>query len=249
MSRQDRQRRLDSLPAQLDSWDLEAADPALRAAAAASWARVAQAEHGSIAAFNRLSLQLLALGAPADLLRDTQRAALDEVEHAELAFGVASRLAGIPLGPERYELSAARFALEELAVCTPLALDGVLREAIVDGAIGETVAALEVRAAAARTTVPCLRALLGLIADDEAQHGELGFRVVGWLLEEQPELRPRAVAHFDAALGQLVEFIDPEPATSALEPFGRIGLDLRRRIRQEARLHAFGPLRTSLAGG
>ena len=36
-------------------------------------------QHASIASFARVTLQLMALGAPASLLAETQRAAMDEV--------------------------------------------------------------------------------------------------------------------------------------------------------------------------
>jgi hypothetical protein len=50
-----------------------------RARLAAQWATDGAAEHASIASFARVTLQLMALGAPAGLLADTQRGAADEV--------------------------------------------------------------------------------------------------------------------------------------------------------------------------
>ena len=49
----------------------------------AAWARAAAFEHASVAAFARLSLQLMAHGAPTALLGEVHRAALDETRHAE----------------------------------------------------------------------------------------------------------------------------------------------------------------------
>ena len=45
----------------------------------AAWTRVAQMEHASVAAFARFALELMALGAPAELLRSTQGAMADEI--------------------------------------------------------------------------------------------------------------------------------------------------------------------------
>lgn len=54
-----------------------------------AWTTAARAEHASVASFARFTLQLLHLGAPADLVADAQQAGLDEVRHARLCFGVA----------------------------------------------------------------------------------------------------------------------------------------------------------------
>src|SRR5262245_889099 len=59
-------------------------DPTTRAALAAAWLRDAQMEHASIASFARFTLELLAVGAPAELVADSQRASLDEIEHARM---------------------------------------------------------------------------------------------------------------------------------------------------------------------
>lgn len=61
----------------------------LRDAVVKAWTTAARAEHASVASFARFTLQLLHLGAPADLVADAQQAALDEVRHARLCFGVA----------------------------------------------------------------------------------------------------------------------------------------------------------------
>ena len=58
------------------------------------WEREAAFEHASVAAFARASLSLLALGAPPDLLAATHAAAIDEVEHARLCYGLASSYGG-----------------------------------------------------------------------------------------------------------------------------------------------------------
>ena len=75
--------------AEPSSGELSAAE---RTRLAELWQADALMEHASIASFARFSLQLLALGAPARLVRDAQAAALDEVRHAEHAFSIASRV-------------------------------------------------------------------------------------------------------------------------------------------------------------
>ena len=70
---------------------------------AAAWLEIAQLEHASIAAFASLSLRLLAAGAPAELVTASHRAALDEVEHARIAFELASVYGGRRVGPGRFD--------------------------------------------------------------------------------------------------------------------------------------------------
>lgn len=51
-------------------------------------------EHASVAAFARFTLQLLAMGAPAELVQASVGAAADELDHARLRFGIADRFDG-----------------------------------------------------------------------------------------------------------------------------------------------------------
>jgi hypothetical protein len=68
-----------SLPALASAPEVDGLSGEQRAELAAQWAADGAAEHASIASFARATLQLMALGAPAGLLADTQRAAADEV--------------------------------------------------------------------------------------------------------------------------------------------------------------------------
>lgn len=115
-------------------------------------------EHASIASFARLSLSLLAFGAPPDLVADAHRAALDEIRHAQIAFASAGSRVGPGLCPAFAELRAHR-TLADLA-----------EESFLDGCIGETIASVELREAAPD------------IADEEAQHADLAWRIVEWAL-------------------------------------------------------------------
>lgn len=145
-----------------------------RAAAAAAWAREAAAEHASVAAFSRLSLQLLAFGAPPELLRACHVAAIEEVEHARAAYAIASSLADSPVGPGPLDVARAGGlgSLEEL-----------VRETIIDGCVGESAAALEAEQARGAAADARIQAALEVVARDESAHAELAFRVVAWALE------------------------------------------------------------------
>jgi hypothetical protein len=149
----------------------------VRAIAAESWARVGQLEHASVAAFARFALQLLALGAPPELIEQTTQAIADETRHARLAFGVASVLADKALGPAALDVE--RCLLETSLV-------DVVRVVVREGCIGETAAALAAREAARGSADRALAELLDAIADDETRHAELAWRFVSWALERSP---------------------------------------------------------------
>lgn len=157
-----------------DVFDVACADAEGREALAARWARIGLMEHASVAAFARFALQLLALGAPADLLAATHRAMSDETQHARLAFGLASAFARRHIGPG------------------PLAIDGALggeslleivATTVREGCIGETVAAVEAAEALAHCTVTAVRAVLERVVHDETSHAELAWRFVRWALD------------------------------------------------------------------
>jgi hypothetical protein len=145
-------------------------DDELRAAVARHFVEAGLMEHASIAAFARFSLQLLALGAPAELISDTTRAMEDETRHARLCFGLAARY-GSAAGPGALELTGALGAVDLLSVADLV---------ITEGCIGETSAALEAAWAADAAEDAELRAVLSGIAEDELRHAALAFRFVAW---------------------------------------------------------------------
>jgi hypothetical protein len=166
--------------------------PELRAHLARHWSDAAAAEHASIAAFARFALELLALGAPPELLLDTTRAMEDETHHAKICYSLASHYAGHDVGPGPLPVDGALDActLERAAVST-----------VLEGCIGETLSALEAVEAAAHVTNPTLRKLLERIADDEARHAALAYRFVRWAIEQGGQSVARAVrGAFDTAL-------------------------------------------------
>jgi hypothetical protein len=151
---------------------LTALAPTERAALAAAWTRDALMEHASVASFARLSLTLLAVGAPADLVELTHRAALDEVRHARLCFTLASAYAGEDIAPGPFPIGGAQ----------PVSLMALAIDAVAEGCIGETLAAVIAAEQLARATDPAVQAALAEIAVDEARHAELAWRTVAWVL-------------------------------------------------------------------
>lgn len=164
---------------------------AQRETLAAHWSEIGLMEHASIAAFARFALQLLAAGAPPELLEATHAAMRDETRHARIAFSLASAYAGREVGPGALTIDGA--------------LDGacdedVLRMVIQEGCIGETVAAAEAAEAAEHVTDPVLRTALERIARDEQRHAELAWRYVMWVVAESPELENVVLAEVAAAM-------------------------------------------------
>lgn len=197
------------------------------------WLADAAMEHASIASFARLSLELLALGAPPELLQGAHQAALDEIEHAQACFGLATRFATsldadlsetpavVPSrGPGMLSLHGMTFAgtLEELVV-------GTMRE----GCVGETHAALEASRALEACEDPTTREVLTTIARDELQHAALAFRVVAWAIEiGGASVRAAAEGAYSVARRERLESAssqreaEPAPQASSFARFGRL---------------------------
>ncbi len=156
---------------------VEHLSPAERTVLAEHWTRLGQMEHASIAAFARFSLQLLALGAPPQLVEGCTTALADETAHTRLCFHLASSYAGCTLGPGplNIEHSLEHSSLLEI-------VDLVLAE----GCIGETQAALTAVEAADAARDPVIRAAYARIAVDEQNHAALAFRFIRWALEQDP---------------------------------------------------------------
>lgn len=148
---------------------------AIRATLAASWEEIARMEHASIAAFARFALQLLAIGAPAELVAGAQAAMADEIAHARLAFALAGAYRGEAIGPGPLDVTGALDGADDVRQIFSL----LIRE----GCVGETVAALEAGELAETCEDASPRRVLAQIAADETRHAELAWRTVRWGLE------------------------------------------------------------------
>jgi hypothetical protein len=151
----------------LDARQLSEAE---RSELTAHWQEMGLMEHASVAAFARFTLQLLQLGAPSELIDAAQQALIDETRHARQAFALASAYAGRAIGPG------------PLATGDALAddsLETLLFNTVLEGCIGETVAAMEARVASERCSDPVVRGILAGIAEDEARAREFENASVG----------------------------------------------------------------------
>ncbi|RYZ07271.1 MAG: ferritin-like domain-containing protein [Myxococcales bacterium] len=157
-----------------------------RAGLAAHWAKLGQMEHASIAAFARFQLQLLALGAPPELVQACNQALIDETAHTQLCFGLASAYGGRAIGPG---------ALDVGLSLNVTSLADVVELVLAEGCFGETSAALEALDAAQTAADPVVRRTYQRIAADEQRHAELAFHFVRWALErDRSAVAPRILA-------------------------------------------------------
>jgi hypothetical protein len=180
--------------------------PEARAALAAAWTKDALLEHASVASFSRLSLALLAAGAPPELVAGAHHAALDEIRHARLCFALASAYAGEEIAPGPFPL--------DRAVRIEAGLAALVASTVREGCVGETVAAVMASEQRAAAQDPAVRAALATIAEDEARHAELAWRIVAWAVRAGgSEVR-------EAAARALVEAITmgetPKPPLQAI---------------------------------
>ena len=199
-------------------------------AVAAAWRQNGLTEHASVAAFARVSMELVALGAPPALIEDAHRDALDELRHTELCFGLAARFDGRTEGPADFPGAALAMARGPRAV----RLAHLAVTSLTDGAINEGLSARVVAELARAVEHREVARVLAAIAKDEARHAAHGFAVMRWCLEAGG--RPVAAA-LEAALAAL-----PEVPGRSLDHLGddgrfeRYGLPGRARVERAHRV-------------
>ena len=154
---------------------------AARAGLARQWRENGRTEHASVAAFARLTLDLMALGAPPALIDAANRDARDEIRHAELCFSLARALDGANEGPGPFPEPQRARTLPRLRA---LALAKLAVESLIDGALHEGVSARTIAALVRRCPEPAIGAMLKELAADEGRHAAHGWDVVEWCLSE-----------------------------------------------------------------
>lgn len=134
-----------------------------------------------MAAFGHVALELVALGAPPELIEAAHQDALDEVRHARLCYGVAASFDGVGHGP-------APFAGAVLPPERPTTLHAVCIDALTESAWLERASALVAAELAERAENSPLRAVLREIAVDEARHADHGIDTLDWGLGQDSAL-------------------------------------------------------------
>ncbi len=203
----------------------EALSVSQRRALASHWAQVGRVEHAQLAGFARFALRLLALGAPAHLIEQTNAALADCTEHAKAAFALASRFERRPVGPGPLASAA---AVESARV------EQIVVDAIVDGCLGSALAALEAADAHARARDAQVLATLGAMAANAHRHAELAWQFVSWVLAEFGEgLRAPVVQAFEQGFSRAVS---ARPGGAGDDELAAYGLVHERRLRAVRRL-------------
>lgn len=169
------------------------------------WIDNARTEHASVAAFARLTLDLMALGAPPELLKATQKDALDEIRHTELCFALARSLGAEDVGPAAFPQARPRFRLPSVR---KLSLAELAVDSLLDGALHEGVSARVVARLTKRCSDPLIGDVLREIAADEGRHAAHGWEVVRFCLSEGGEPVAKAL------LGALAGLPDVRPGDS-----------------------------------
>ncbi len=188
---------------------LDQVDDEMRAALAARWRENARTEHASVAAFARLTLDLVALGAPPELLAAAQRDAADEIAHAEACFAIARSIDGAETGPGPFRAAALTGSRSRVRI---VALAELAVDSLVDGALHEGLSARVVAKLARRCEVSAIREVLLTIAADEGRHSAHGWDVVEWCVREGGEAVVSALEGAVRALPATVQDAMPREA-------------------------------------
>ena len=209
------------------------ASPELREALAARWRHNGRSEHASVAAFARLTLDLIALGAPPALIADANRDSLDEIRHAELCFSLARALDGREAGPGAFPEAKRTAALPRSRT---MALAKLAVDSVVDGALHEGLSAHVIGALIRRCEDPAIREVLRELAGDESRHAAHGWDVVEWCLAEGGAPVAWALAGALRALPREIDTDLPEAARDgSWERYGIHGVALERAEHAAAR--------------
>lgn len=227
--------------AALAALDAAALPAELRERLARRWGERGRNEHASVASFGRFSMSLMALAAPPALVEAAHRAAIDEVDHARFCLALASAYAGEPLGFGALRVDGAFAAIDSLeaaAVAT-----------VIEGCVGETLAAIEMAATAAQARPPAVRLALTAIAEDEARHAELGWAFARWALGMgDARLAVQVRAAFEAAMRRAIEGAeaggDELPAEYGFLPAAELT-----RLRRQAVAEVIRPAAAALVAG
>ncbi len=190
-----------------------------RSALGTHLAQAAHLEAAAVVAFLELAFELEAHGAPESLVAAAQRAALDEVRHADTMGRLARMHGHQPVVPTA-------------TLGQPRSLEAVLRTNRVEGMVDESYGAAVAAVQAKRAATPLFRQVMGTIAREEARHSELARAVHGW---GAPKLTRAARARLEDEGGnarrRLAAELDHESLTPELGmPSATVAQDLVRSL-------------------
>lgn len=169
------------------------------------WTRRIEAEYRSSAQTQHLTLWLIQLGAPRELIDDGLRIVHDELDHAELSVEVCAE-AGADTPP------AIRQADLEIRGGQGPLESRILEATIEVFCLGETVAVPLFRELRRHTIVPVARRALDRILVDEVRHKQFGWDLLDYLCDRFPALidvgrqfLPGAIDRLEKRYGRFTE--------------------------------------------
>jgi len=167
-----------------------------RALVVSEWHRRTEAEYRSAALAAQVTLWLIQVGAPPDLIRDGLQVVEDELTHSELSAQVADA-AGGNTSPVIDSAALVLPGTGGTVVDLGLALVRYF-------CIGETVAVPMFRMLRARATEPLCREVLDIVLRDEARHRQFGWDGLDWMLGAyEPQVTPAVAAALPAMLDEV----------------------------------------------
>ncbi len=149
------------------------------------WARRVQAEYCSALLTQEITLQLMRLGAPPDLVRDGMRIAEEELSHAEMSLEVFRQAGGE--GTPTVDTSAALLEQGDLFTST---LSSILRIFC----LGETVAVPLFANLRQHCKKDFASEVFDQILRDEVGHRQFGWDVLDWFIATVGEEQVKEVA-------------------------------------------------------
>merc|ERR1712136_544622 len=161
-----------------------------------------EGEHASVASFARHTLQLMSMGAPANLLIGSQQAALDEIRHAKMCYGIAKSFLGAKIQPNTLNIDGSVKTMRK---------SEIIQSVITEGCIGETVAAVRAQLSSHYAKEQKVKDILEEIAADETNHSQLAWNTVQWAINRFPELRVIAEETFKAQLDRPIDMANGLP--------------------------------------
>jgi uncharacterized protein YqcC (DUF446 family) len=205
--------------------EIEALPAEARERLAAIWQKRGGLEVRVAANFSALALELFEHGASPGVYEIVAQAVRDEVRHAEISIGMASKYRGdAPIWPEPEPTPLPPFAPTTGAMHATLFVIALC-------CINETVACGVLQAALAQAKSPLVRAALGAILADEVEHARAGWAHLAspFVTAEMKRELPRWLHWLHSAkLRELVEDDAPLPG----EDFAAHGMLSRARSRE-----------------
>lgn len=201
------------------------------------WTRRVAAEYRSSAHTQHLTLWLIQLGAPRELIDDGLRIVADELDHAELSAAVCQAAASAQqpkLAQEQLQLQVGTGSLQRrcLAACLEVFC------------LGETLAVPLFAELRRECIVPAARAVLDRVLKDEVRHRAFGWELLDYLLERFPQELAAAQSLLLPAFARLTDTYGSQASlaiTSAERAWGLMAPAQYGRILLEATEREFRP--------